>query len=281
MSMRSLMQAALGCFAASALAVATTAPPAPPVMLLSEVDLKTRTISLSDLLPATALNALRVEGAKVPLGPSPMPGAVRVMTREEIKSALLNDPELQAEVSIPVEIMLRRLCRPVTPEDVSSAIGVALGHETAGGLSDISLSAPVYFTGDDPGLEVTEIRFDAVQRVTRFRLWTSNEPENLPFYVALPGNLKGATTPVRHSAQAAVGAQKASIGPGVAPGAVLLVSAGVAARLLIEGANYRITSTVVPLQSGSLGQTIRVRDPVTRKILNVKVAAPGVVTGSL
>ena len=295
---RRLIQLVLACCGACTLALAAGPPARGPVSLLSDVVLRPRNVRLSDLLPAAAPNSLLVASGAISLGSAPEPGSVRRIPREEIEQALIGQPELLAEIAIPKDIVVRRVHQPVTGEQVAAVIGAALGRGSTLDPATLGLqfSAPVYFTGDDPGLEVSEIEFDALHRATKFRLWTSREPDNLPFYVTVPGSLKTIGRPLASAVaraatsakpQAAVAAaekapptQPSESTPPARP-APPLVKAGVATRLVIQGADYRLTSTVIPLQPGVLGQEIRVRDPFTLKVFTAQVAGPGLLTGTL
>jgi len=285
MLIRRWVQSALACFAAWALAFAAPPPAARPVVLLSEVEIATKTVLLSDLLPETALAPLREAGATISLGSAPVPGRTRIVTRAEVQARLAANPPLEGSLWIPPEITVRRTCHWVSPEQVSAALGFALGRDSSEGPLDFSLPTPVCFSGDDPGIEVSNVEFDPLQGVTRVRLWTSKEPRNLPFYVTLPGRLGEAAAAGIHTA----GPQPFKRMPsssdprhaGAEMGNVTLVKAGVAARLVIQGHDCRITTVVVPLQSGVLGQQVRARDPLTLKVFSAYVAGPALLTAAL
>jgi hypothetical protein len=289
------------CLGACTLVLAASPSADAPVALLSEVDLRTSSVRLSDLLPANAPASLRTVSAAVLLGRAPVAGSVRRMTREEIEHALLDQPQILAGISIPVDVTLRRVYRQLSRTEVAMAISSALGRENAVDPAALNLQLSTLVTSEDPGLEVTGIEFVAPHQVTRFRLWTAKEPENLPFYVTIPGRWMGSKgksqTPAATEAralphfgeQAEASAHSKPVYPGTniggvkssAKGPEMIVKAGVATRLVIEGADYRLTSTVIPLQPGALGQEISVRDPLTHKISNAQVAGPGLLKGTL
>ena len=301
MMRRLLVQLVFVCLGATAVALAASPSAGAPVTLLSEADLKTNNVRLSDLLPAEAPASLRTAGDAVPLGHAPVAGSVRRITREEIEHALVDQSQLLAAISIPADVTIRRVHRQLSPEEVATAISAAMGHENAVEPAKLNLQLSPLVTSDDPGLEVTGIDFDTFHRVTRFRLWTAKEPANMPFYVTVPGREIGSKAmpqgPAGTEAQAinqseaqpaisthselAHPAIEASVVKSSAKGSEMLVKAGVATQMVIEGANYRLTSTVVPLQPGALGQEVRVRDPLTHKISTAQVAGPGLLKGSL
>jgi hypothetical protein len=282
MFVQRLVQTALVYFGAWAVALSATPSATQPVMLLPQVEIGTKTVLLSDLLPQTALAPLREVGATVSLGSAPMPGRSRIVTRAELQATLASNPQLEADLWIPIEITIRRTCHLVSPKQVSAALGFALGTGSAEGPVDFSLLTPVCFSGDDPGLEVSSVEFDPLQRLTRFRLWTSKEPQNLPFYVTLPGRLNEAV--VHTAGRPAFHTMASSPDPnhlGNRTGNGTLVKAGVATRLVIQGPDCRITTVVVPLQSGALGQQIRARDPLTLRVFSAHVAGPALLTAAL
>ena len=264
-----------------------------PVRLASEVDVSSASIALSDLLSPDAPEELRTAASAIALGSAPEPGAVRRIARMEIDQALSDDSQLRAEIVVPDEIAVRRAAHRVTSSQIAAAIRTALGPDSSIALSKAGelLREPIYFSGDDPGLTISQIQFDPLHRVTRLKLWTSKEPENLPFFVTIPGRLKvpadlaiDGDTNDRSSIPAA-GPAGFSQGPvGVRRGfrsTEKLVKTGVESSLVIEGSDYRITSTVIPLEAGALGDQIRVRDPVRRRVLTAQVVGPGMLRGTL
>lgn len=301
MMRRLLVQLVVVCLGATAVALAASPSAGAPVTLLSEVDLKTNNVRLSDLLPAEAPASLRAAGDAVALGRAPVAGSIRHVTREEIEHALVDQSQTLAAISIPADITIRRVHRQLSRTEVATAIRAALGHEDAVDPAKLNLQLSPLVTSDDPGLEVTGIDFDTFHHVTRFRLWTAKEPANMPFYVVVPGHQIGSkempqgpagteARAVTHSeAQPAASTHSEPVHPAIDAGSVkssakgqeMLVKAGVPTQLVIEGADYRLTSTVIPLQPGALGQEVHARDPLTHKILSAQVAGPGLLKGSL
>ncbi len=296
-----LIQLVFVCLGASALAPAASPSAGAPIALLSEVNVKTSAVQLSDLLPPDAPASLRAAGATISLGSAPVAGSVRRMSREEIEHALLDRPQILAGISVPAGVTVRRAHRQLSSAEVAAAISAVLGRQNAVDPAKLNLQLSPLVTSDDPGLEVTGVEFDAFHQLTRFRLWTAKEPENLPFYVTIPGRQMGFKTmpqslagteagaAARLETQPAASAHSEPVQPVTYAGGFnsaakrpeMIVKAGIATRLVIEGADYRLTSTVIPLQAGALGQEIRVRDPLTHKILNAQVAGPGLLKGSL
>lgn len=257
-------------------------------------------VRLSDLLPGEAPATLRARAAEIVLGSAPQPGLSRTVSGMEIKSHLIDAPDLLDRLTIPNRIIIQRSYRSLSASELLQAIRLRLGAQATPDSvnwspSDLKLSAPVYVTLDDPGLEVTRIELDPLRRWTKFRLWTSKEPSILPFWVTLAHDVKVPTLVARHDMPAGREVQaadfqveeRASTPDGqnllatsermglqvrapVKSGQVVsrsmltpvvLVEPGRPAKLVLEGAHFRISTTVIPLQAGALGQQIRVREP--------------------
>lgn len=261
---------------ATASVLAANAPVGAPVALLHEVELRPTTVMLSDLLPSQASDTLREASSEVSLGNTPEPGNVRLVSRQEIQHDLIDHPDLLASLQIPESVTVHRFYRELSRAELIAAIQAAVDPSVIveASLASFELLAPVYVTTDDPGLRVTHIESDPLHQQTRFRLWTSNEPANLPFYVTVMGNLKLAARTTQ------VGPIKGNVA-GFAPRSEALVKPGQPVRLVIQGEDYRITTTVMPLEQGMMGQEIRVRDPLTKRIFQAQVAGPGLLNGTL
>lgn len=285
------------------------------VALRTQAEVKKNVIVLSDLLPENAPEDLRSAGASISLGSAPEPTSVRRISKGEIENALADHADLLAAVRIPEYVTVCRYHRALTASELATAIETALRREGATPASSLdvaslALSAPVYVTTDDPGLEVTEIHFDPLRRETRFRLWTTKEPRNLPFCVAISRDLKLPTLVARHdlapgeharpadfdvqTRTAMSEASAASLAPAQMAGLQarrlihagevvnrsmftreILAEPGLPAKLVVEGRGFRLETTVIPLERGVLGQQIRVRDPDTHRILAAEVVGKG------
>ncbi|MGO9271867.1 MAG: flagellar basal body P-ring formation chaperone FlgA [Terriglobia bacterium] len=166
------------------------------VTLPCTVEVRSEALALSDLLPPGASSDILQAASGIALGNAPKPGSLRTIARGEIEELLRAEPELRASLSIPERIVVSRRHRELTSHELSAAIRDATGATGAGpagrdrlpvNLQNLKLSAPVYVTEDDPGLKVVRVEFDALRQDTRFCLWTSKEPDILPFYVTVAG----------------------------------------------------------------------------------------------
>ncbi len=235
--------------------------------------------SASPALRRRPVDASRVEESNPP-------HTARTLTRQEIFQAISDD-------------LARRGLREsgkLRPEDLKIQLGVTV-------------------SGRDAGLQVKGIGFDPIRRETVFELWTSKEPQLLPFHVATwwepqalglvigqelrpeeISNLAG--IPVETTGDANGWARRgvtSTVLPWPRPYKSALVGqnpdtrkvrpptlakAGRPATLIILGHNLRITTTVIPLQPGSKGQCIRVRDTSSARVMTAEVVAEGLLQTS-
>jgi hypothetical protein len=156
---------------------------------------------------------------------------------------------------------------------------------------DLKIQSSVPVLKDDMGLQVKKIGFDAIRRETVFELWASYEPQYLPFDVTTrrdPQSLGLSPRPEWKLGEAGGASNESGdrypvIGQGVSrtrSKPPVLAKRGRPATLVMLGQNIRITTTVVPLEPGSKGQRILVRDPATARVMTVEVVAEGLLRTS-
>ena len=147
--------------------------------------------------------------------------------------------------------------------------------------SDLQVMNPVFVTGEDPRLEVTSMACDSTGSRTWFRMRAAAEPGLLPFYVSAAGCLGGSAWLSRgQQTNSVLGTSQGNGRPLAkvrdAPRPVL-VGPGQVAQLRIEGAGYRISRRVVPLEKGVLGQWVRVRCLDSRRVVKAQVGGSSLV----
>ncbi len=290
---------------------ATGVRPSHRVPLLARVVLHADRFTLDDLLPRSAPATLHHEAMKIVLGQSPQPTASRVLYPQQLQFLLRDHAALLAELRLPKEIVIQRFHRAVTKAEIVQAIDRALGNQGLQGkdsidAQDLQFSAAIYVTEDNPGLEVLRIASDPLRRETEFTLWTSKEPNNLPFTVTVQRALKLPTLVARRvippgeivsSGDFAVEMRATRRDPaapmvgaaglaGLETRATLqagepvdrdlfkqpvLVKPGALATLIVQGAAFSIKTVVDPLEQGVLGQEIRVRNTETRQVVEARV----------
>lgn len=150
---------------------------------------------------------------------------------------------------------------------------------------DLQIQSTVPARKDDMGLQVKRISFDRIRRETVFQLWTSYEPQYLPFAVTTrrdPQSLGLGSVLALISGDASRGACSTVDQEGNRVGAkpAVLARPGMPATLVMLGENVRITTTVVALQPGTRGQHILVRDPATARVMNAEVVDRGLLRTS-
>jgi hypothetical protein len=284
----------------------------PRVPIPKIVQVEGEAIKLSDLLPPDAPGEVREICRRVILGNAPLPASLRVISRVQIAAPLREFPSTLEQLEIPDRVIVTRKRRRLSSTEIRAAIETSMPGEElhslrTPNLEGLNLQAPVFVTEPDPGLEVKHVEFDRVQRKIRFLLWTSKEPQVLPFYVTVEGlpemvggtpshskqsgespmskdphaqscqtlrdltdssAWRGASSPCG-AAHAGESAQQIMSSP------VVLVAAGKPAKLVVETATLRMTALVTALESGIQGQIIRVRNQDTQRELKAEVVGPG------
>jgi hypothetical protein len=156
-------------------------------------------------------------------------------------------------------------------------------------LEDLRIQSPVPGLKEDAGLEVKKISFDPLRRAVVFELWTSHEPQYLPFTVTtrsdpalwgMPQLLNESTSDAgkESNGETPNSGKAADVTSRKQP---VLVKPGRPATLVMQGPNLRVTTTVVPLQPGIKGQTIMVRDATTARVMRAEVVDEGLLQAGL
>jgi flagella basal body P-ring formation protein FlgA len=262
-------------------------------------------VFLSDLLPAQVSAAMRTPAKTILIGPSPSPGTVRVFEGAMVAGLLGSD--LAAEVSIPQQIVVHRAGRLITREEVVAAIQSALGHNGFPAsdiqVDDLRIFPSVMVSADHADLRVRRMDFDEGLQAARFLmaergalpfLVTAQLRGTLPALVAsrdiLPGHIlepsdvhaesRSAASlpfPAQSRLEELIGQRSLrhlESGTRVDAnqlGAVTLVEPRNPAILYLSSSEMQMSLDVTPLEKGVLNQTIRVKLPVTGKVLQARV----------
>lgn len=174
--------------------------------------------------------------------------------------------------------------RSLSHQEIFQAIQdglIRIGVSGSGGLqlADLNIQSSVPVLREDMGLKVERIGFDPLRRETVFKLWTSLEPQYLPFEVTTKRKPQSwgltaelAARLAKDGGSTRAGGQ-AIVQTGDRPHSkpLVLVKPGVPASLIMLGQNVRITTTVAPLQPGAKGQSILVRDVTTARVMTAEV----------
>lgn len=234
--------------------------------LLPEAVVQRETLWLSDLLPAEASTALRSAAAEISLGRSPEVGSFRVFTRAQLRAEV---PDKIA-ISLPEQVVVRRGGGNLEIEYIrqalaSSAVTNGIDFSKATILFPREILARTY----GPQLEVTRLaqvsdrHFSATLRCRERNACGAFLAEiELPEYEASVRRVQPRVTSKTHS-----------------PARVLtsptLVRPGILASLVMESDTIRIRLRVLPLRKAALGETVRVFDSTTHRVLLADVTGEG------
>lgn len=189
------------------------------------------------------------------------------------------------------EMRTGRGLRLLSRGDIFQAIQNDLAQKGISGRAelrpeDLIIQSSVPALNDDLGLEVKRVAYDPIRRETVFELWTSHEPQYLPFEVTTRRNPQslGMWITWDNKPLSVVGGTRATISQAMSRAASkppVLAKPGEPATLVILGQNVRITLTVDPLQPGTHGQRILVRDLSTSRVISAEVVGEGLLQASL
>ncbi len=207
-----------------------------------------------------------------------------------------------ADVPLPRMLAKSSEQRPVTPRqrpsisrlEILQAIQSALGRAGASGgqalqPEDLKIQSVLPTLKTDMGLQVKKITYNPLRRETVFEIRATREPQYLPFEVTTrrdPPSLGLTSCPgwtgEKTGLESQTARQTAGQGAtGIAAKPPILAKPGRPAILIMLGENVRITTTVVPLQPGSKGQRILVRDVTSARVTRAEVVGEGLLRASL
>jgi hypothetical protein len=262
--------------------------------LRGEVEVQADSIFLSDLLPAQVPPELRRPAQSILIGTSPQPGSTRVL--EGAKVAGMLGADISREIGVPDEIVVHRLGRRLTREEVVAVIRMALGRNGFPSADvqpdDLRVFPSVMVSSADAPLEVRRVDLDDVLNEARFLM---AQRGSLPFLVtahlrdgvpAETGSLKSgasiASVDSPESANARLedllgrhALRQAGLGTSLKDaqrGSATLVEPGKSATLHLSSSGaMQMLLDVMPLERGTLNQTVRVKLLGTGKILHAQV----------
>jgi hypothetical protein len=188
------------------------------------------------------------------------------------------------------ELMPQSASRLLSRQEIYQAIQSDLARRTTstrGDLrpDDLRIQSSVPVLNSEMGLEVKKVSFDPIRRETVFQLWASQEPQYLPFEVTTRRDPRSLGID-QLWAGSRVEADKGDSGTkgrntgGAAYKPLVLAKPGSLATLIMLSQNVRITTSVVPLQPGTKGQRILVRDLTTSAVRSAEVVGEGLLQTS-
>lgn len=239
-----------------------------------------KNVRLSDVLYPDAPDTLRRMAEGIILGVSPQPGSVREFSREQIEHGLAGEPSLLARLEIPLGLRVERRRWPIAADLIQNALhrffrvsgaegdgralsGTTIGVEEKKGSRTIAVHEP-------PQLALSP-------RAAVDAYGATCEPGQLRLQVRLRcrDRLLCGDFMVTVTDATVVAARCAHNPLSAGQRSILLVPAGSKAMLHWQIGNVRLSLPVVCLESGSLGQIVRVLDADSHRILRGQVMGVG------
>lgn len=162
---------------------------------------------------------------------------------------------------------------PITREQVATALS-RFGTQIA--PEQVTMLADVVASTNAPRLTVRSIESWGNGRMTA-RLECESSDQCLPFFVSLNMNPDSAAQAVAAVAQSA----SPATGSSASSPKHLIVRSGTPATLLLDSERVHIRISVICLESGALGQTIRVTDRDRKMVFRAQVVDDGLLKGRL
>lgn len=258
--------------ATTGMLLSTCSAAAQAVVLLSSAYVTEDVVRLADLLPRGASHELHQACQAIELGRAPQRGSMRVYESARFAEILDAHPEIARQLAIPENVVVRRSGYPLNPAGIRNAIaGFLREKEDLGNLTDSALrwSSDITTAEADAALEVRAVHWDPGQRQLQFSLRCVQAASCRDFLVYLqePENAQSLQklgwTNLAKKADAAT--DEAS-GP-------ILVEAGREVHLLMQGDGIQISLKVICLESGRVGQKIRVRKSGSQHVFQAEVVS--------
>jgi len=227
------------------------------VPVRDHVEVRSAKITLRDLAGSSA----EISQSDQAISPAPAPGSTRVVSRHELESLLLAHGVNPLQFAIPEQVAVSRWSRLLSQSELTDAVTKALDEQKF----ELSLTGPLRGMAqigiDDPTLAVSRIEISRAANVIRFRVKVTNEPELHEFWVTSQlseknSELKDVSLDLR--AKPAM-----RLRPRANERAPILTKTMKPASLVVYGRGFQFTTSVIPLENGTLGQTIRVREEGT------------------
>jgi hypothetical protein len=253
------------------------------IALLANAEVRGDAILLANLLGPGTPKRIQEAAQNIVLGETPQNGTARRFSRESLAAAIGAGGLPASDFSIPDAVTVRRWGRLISRDEVFAAIQAASAKNPAADFpylqpQDISFEAEVRVPPGDAGLEVTQIKSDPFVGRARVRLWPRSARGVLPFYVSVRvrGDASESSAPLAtHFVPASSRATENSISSPV------LVSPNRPARLRLHSANLDMLLDVRPLESGRLGDVVRVRLLGTGRTVRAAVASEAYLDATL
>jgi hypothetical protein len=231
------------------------------------IEVRSQVVTLGDL---TIADLMSDADRQLPITAAPQLDSTRTLSRREFSALLLGHNQNPSDFAIPERIQITRWSRALSRDELATAIRGALLEQkmTVDFAGDLQGGAKVGIA--DPRIQVTSIDLRRSENAIRFRLKIVNEPELHEFWVSsrLSQSVMARSVSIDlRPARSITSLPKAAR-------AVVLARSMKPAALVVYGRGFQFTTSVTPLQNGSRGDVIRVREEATGRILKAEVVGP-------
>ena len=233
--------------------------------LRAMVEVRRDTVVLSDLLPSEAPPWIREAATRVDLGPVPVLGTTRALDSTGIAAALGAQPGLLDRLAIPDRILVRRAGFAVSRDAVLRAL--ERFYPDFGKNFDLKDAELRWDAGwatweRNPRLQVRRASWDALRKSWLWRIHAEDGAQSPDFLVE-------STDPRLLLARVQASAGVSNRAEGKAEPALIRV--GARAWLIAESGGIRLRTEVTCLESGRLGQQIRVRSLSGQRVFQAEI----------
>ena len=244
-------------------------------------------IFLADLLPARAPRWLHAAGAAIFLGFAPQTGSVRIFDSSEIVKSIATRPQILRQISVPDRVTVTRKSWPIEPGSMELPIREFFAARGWNAddllLHAVELPGHAVALSEKPALEVRTAAWDSRSQVLQLFLRCVDRAQCANFLVLakpkrqhVPGGRAELAFGARvHPRNANLELPENRRSGQLAQPA--LMHPGQTAELVLEGQGIQISMPVVCLESGVLGQQVRVRDAGSQRVFHAEIVGAGLV----
>ncbi len=226
--------------------------------LKAVVQVATDEVMLRDLVNS---NVVVPEG--IVICRTPDAGAVRTVSLAEI-SATLKRHDIAYTLRGPEQISVVRMARKLLAADLTPLIENALhAQNVSAEVNEVQLQAAI-FVKDINGIQLRKLKFDPA--INKYRAWfaMADAPHAGTFEALVALDHGVAPIEIQLLKTGALSSQPTA-----------QVKRGETAAMLVDGAGFSATLSVICLENGPAEKTIRVREQASKRIYRAQVIGPG------
>ncbi len=241
-------------------------------------------LTLADLLSPDSCARLRTLAQQVSLGVAPLPGAVRVLSRGQVRGwldDLMAASGLQQQIAdeLPRKILVWRAGAAKSCAKIARLVLRSLPAENGGNISTARVDCAAALSLPEAApLELTKTFWNALLQRWEFSLRCSRYEDCAPFLVW--ATAPSTETQFFEPSTASTASLRKSPGGGTSLGNEL-IKRGQTATLRWDEPGIRVVLPVTCLEGGGIGQTIRVRFKDAGHILQAQILSDGTLWAGL